>query len=97
MKILLAKKEKHSCLIFDEIDSNVGGQTAAILGQKLQTLSGIGQIICITHFVQVARSANHHFLVNKAIMGDSSETQICKLNRAQLAAEYDRMTGKTHF
>ncbi len=90
IKTHLAEKDQNTCLIFDEIDSNVGGQTAAILGEKLQALSQKRQVICVTHFVQVARFAAHHFLVSKK----DALTSIKKLSPAEQEEEFNRMLGK---
>ncbi|MBM3184643.1 MAG: hypothetical protein FJZ64_04995, partial [Chlamydiae bacterium] len=64
-KTILAEEDSIRCLIFDEIDSNVGGQTASILGEKLKKMAQKSQILCVTHFVQVAKHAAHHFSVSK--------------------------------
>lgn len=91
MKVILSSKENQTCLIFDEIDGNVGGQTASILGEKLNILSQEKQIICITHFVQVARLAQTHFAVKKN--ENLGKTQIRKLTENEKQDEYDRMLG----
>jgi DNA repair protein RecN (Recombination protein N) len=93
VKTVLGHKEKSTCLIFDEIDSNVGGKTAAILGSKLQTLSRHLQLICVTHFVQVAKCALDHFLVSKKTTPLGATTLIEKLNEKSRALEYQRMMG----
>ncbi|MBS0626227.1 MAG: AAA family ATPase [Verrucomicrobia bacterium] len=93
IKTTLADKEKSSCLIFDEIDSNVGGQTASILGAKLQTLSQTRQVICVTHFVQVATFATHHFLVSKK----DSITTVQKLLKSEREMEFQRMLGQSNY
>jgi DNA repair protein RecN (Recombination protein N) len=93
IKTALAEKEQSSTLILDEIDSNVGGQTAAILGAKLQTLAASRQLICVTHFVQVARCAMHHFLVAKQTTPSGALTTISKLGSKQREEEFSRMTG----
>ena len=93
-KSLFAQKEGRSCLIFDEIDSNIGGQTAAILGQKLARLADECQVVSITHFVQVAKQASHHFLVSKSSEEGKTKTCIQKLNKDERALEYARMVGK---
>ncbi|HSX26635.1 MAG TPA: AAA family ATPase [Chlamydiales bacterium] len=93
IKTVLAEKEGCPCLIFDEIDSNVGGQTAAILGEKLKKLAQRRQVICVTHFVQVARSATHHFLVSKTEKGAQTFTAISKLSADSCEREYNRMLG----
>lgn len=93
LKIVLAKKESASCLIFDEIDSNVGGQTAAILGEKLKKLSQNRQVVCVTHFVQVARCAETHFRVAKKEQNGEAITAISALLPDEKEKEYQRMLG----
>ncbi len=96
-RLLLALKtiltENSSCLVFDEIDSNVGGQTATILGQKLKRLAEKHQVICVTHFVQVAKCAMDHFLVCKSTQNENSYTTIAKLSEKEREIEYSRMLG----
>lgn len=96
-RLLLAIKtllsEGSSSLVFDEIDSNVGGQTAAILGQKLKRLAEKRQVICVTHFVQVAKCAMDHFLVRKSTQGESAYTTVIKLSEKEKENEYSRMMG----
>lgn len=93
IKTALADKEQSECLIFDEIDGNVGGQTAAILGNKLHALSQNRQLICITHFVQVAKNGAHHFLVSKHSTSIEAFTKVYLLNSSEREIEYERMTG----
>jgi DNA repair protein RecN (Recombination protein N) len=91
IKTVLA--EGNATLVFDEIDSNIGGQTAAVLGEKLKHLSLRRQIICVTHFVQVARCAIDHFLVAKVTSSSESTTFVTKLDAKERGIEYDRMLG----
>ena len=93
LKIALGNKEHSTCLIFDEIDSNVGGKTAAILGTKLEKLATSCQLICVTHFVQVAKCAMDHFLVSKRTTDTGALTAIQKLDALARFKEYERMTG----
>ena len=93
IKTVLAGKEKSSCLIFDEIDSNIGGKTASIFGGKLQTMALSRQLIAVTHFVQVARYADVHFLVEKITTPLGAETLVKKLLSNAKELEYARMTG----
>ena len=93
IKIVLAEKENCKCLIFDEIDSNVGGQTAAILGGKLRKLANQRQVICVTHFAQVAKAAMHHFSVYKTEDRGTATTTVKKLTPKDLETEYNRMIG----
>jgi DNA repair protein RecN (Recombination protein N) len=96
-RLLLALKttlaNTSSTLVFDEIDSNVGGQTAAILGEKLQRLAISRQVICVTHFLQVARQATHHFRVFKTEEEGKAQTLIEKLSAVGKEHEYNRMLG----
>lgn len=91
IKTILA--EERSTLVFDEIDSNVGGQTATILGQKLKQLAEKRQIICVTHFVQVAKCAMDHFLVTKVTKNETAITNVIKLSETEKEIEYSRMLG----
>jgi DNA repair protein RecN (Recombination protein N) len=91
MKTVLSSDSK--TLVFDEIDSNVGGQTATVLGQKLMHLAKKQQVICVTHFVQVAKCAMAHFLVSKSANHGSSYTEVKKLSEKEKEIEYDRMLG----
>jgi DNA repair protein RecN (Recombination protein N) len=92
-KVVLAEKEKTECLVLDEIDSNVGGQTAAVLGEKLVRLAKTRQVICVTHFVQVARCADHHFAVSKREVGGRAVSFVERLEAHALGSEYARMIG----
>ncbi len=93
IEVILAEKEGKSCLVFDEIDSNVGGQTAAVLGEKLRQLSEGRQVLCVTHFLQVAKCALDHFLVSKRERQGQAFTLIDKLEGAARESEYRRMQG----
>ncbi len=93
LKCIIADKGSQGCLIFDEIDSNVGGKSAAIIGDKLLKLSEHKQIICVTHFVQVAKKANLHFLIEKSQKNGFNSTIISKLEDSQKQLEYQRMVG----
>lgn len=98
-RLLLAMKTiltgENETLVFDEIDSNVGGQTAAILGQKILRLAEHRQVISVTHFVQVAKCGANHFLVSKVNRQGSAFTTIAKLNPQERELEYHRMLGCT--
>ncbi|MBU6447065.1 MAG: hypothetical protein KGQ49_06675, partial [Verrucomicrobia bacterium] len=82
-----------STLVFDEIDSNVGGQTASAIGEKLKRLAQSRQVICVTHFVQVAKYGNEHFLVSKQTREDHTYTLVHKMSESEKQREYNRMIG----
>lgn len=92
LKIALSAPEAQ-CLVFDEIDSNVGGRAALLLGKKLQTLAERQQILCITHFVQVAKFGSAHFLVTKEQSQERTQTSLRRLTEIERENEYARMTG----
>lgn len=79
-------------LVFDEVDAGIGGKTAIEVGNKLKKLSKSCQVIVITHLHQIARLADHHFLVEKK-QSKSNRTiiKVIKLNTDQIPAELDRM------
>ena len=60
LKVNQSHSQSAPTLIFDEIDTGVGGVTAASMGQKLQAISKKQQLICISHLPQIASSANYH-------------------------------------
>lgn len=93
LKVALAAKEKNDCLIFDEIDANVGGLTATVLGEKLKKIAKQKQVICVTHFVQVARFAEKHFVVTKNETNGKTITHITELGKGDKTLEYERMLG----
>lgn len=80
-------------LIFDEVDSGVGGATAEIVGQHLRSIGNDCQVLCVTHLPQVAAQTHHHLQVNKTITQSSTETSITKLDGAQKQSEIARMLG----
>ena len=89
----LVEKTGPLLLVFDEIDANIGGQTAKIIGQKLARLSLDRQVIAITHFAQVASSAHHHFRIWKEEALQSTVSHIEALSNAKREEEFTRMQG----
>jgi DNA repair protein RecN (Recombination protein N) len=59
-------------LVFDEVDSGVGGQTARAVGERLRALGEGRQVLCITHLPQIAALAGHHFRIVKSAEGSGS-------------------------
>jgi DNA repair protein RecN (Recombination protein N) len=80
-------------MIFDEVDSGIGGGIAEIVGQKLRSL-GLGrQVICVTHLPQVAAQAHHHLYVEKNNQTDITSSTVRLLNNEERVAEIARMLG----
>ncbi len=93
IRSILSEKESSETLIFDEVDSGIGGATAEVVGEKLRALSSSYQVICITHLPQIASKGDIHLLVRKGIKGKRTETQILKLNKEERIREIARMLG----
>ena len=80
-------------VIFDEVDSGIGGGVAEVVGKKLLDLSGHHQVICITHLPQIARFGNHHFRIIKNVQEGRTATTIQALNSEDRVHELARMLG----
>lgn len=99
-RLMLALKQIHPesdvpTLVFDEVDTGIGGATSALVGAKLKRVSRCQQVLCITHLPQVAAFADHHFLVEKGIAGGRTVTTLSLLEGDERAAEMARMLGGT--
>ncbi len=93
LKTVLAAQDEIPVLVFDEIDANVGGETAAVVGEKMAHLARRRQVICITHLPAVAASATSHFLVTKRSEGGRTISEITPLEGAPRVQEIARMLG----
>jgi DNA repair protein RecN (Recombination protein N) len=78
-------------MIFDEIDTGIGGRVAERVGARLKELSGAAQVICVTHLPQVAAFADHHLLVNKVVSRGSVATGVKPLAKQDRIMELARM------
>lgn len=94
LQTLLAGKEKIATMIFDEIDSNIGGETATIVAKKLQEIGLKHQVLCITHFPQVAKMACHHLQISKHEIEGRTVTFIKTLDHSNREKELARMRGE---
>jgi len=93
LKTVLAAQDEIPVLVFDEIDANVGGETAAVVGEKMSRIARRRQVICITHLPAVAAGAASHFLVTKRTEVGRTISEIMLLDRAQRISELARMLG----
>ncbi|MGR8948647.1 MAG: DNA repair protein RecN [Gammaproteobacteria bacterium] len=80
-------------LVFDEVDTGIGGPTAAIVSRYLRMLAEQRQILSITHLAQVASAGDHHLFVGKHVAKGATETMLTLLNREQRVEEVARMLG----
>jgi len=83
-------------LIFDEIDSGIGGQTAEFVARKLRSLSRSHQVICITHLPQIASFATHHFRIEKKVSKNRTFTVVHKLTDQERTEEIARLLAGSH-
>ncbi|MFT4255767.1 MAG: DNA repair protein RecN [Pseudoxanthomonas sp.] len=80
-------------MVFDEVDSGIGGAVAEIVGQKLRALGAQRQVLCVTHLPQVAAQGHAHYRVSKAPIGGVTQSAVELLAPAQRAEELARMLG----
>jgi len=93
VKSALAAHDSVPLLVFDEIDTNVGGEIANSVGAKMQTLAHDHQVICITHLPQVAATASAHFVVTKEVVRGRTYSQLREINGKARREEIARMLG----
>ncbi|MBX2824076.1 MAG: DNA repair protein RecN, partial [Gammaproteobacteria bacterium] len=80
-------------LVFDEVDSGIGGATAETVGRYLRTLGQEAQVLCVTHLPQVAAQAHHHLQVAKRIEDGQTRTILNVLDEKATIEEIARMLG----
>jgi DNA repair protein RecN (Recombination protein N) len=78
-------------LVFDEVDTGIGGRAAEAVGKKLKELARTNQVLCVTHLPQIATFADHHFLIEKAEKGGRTRTSIRNITGAERTEEVARM------
>jgi len=93
IQMITATQGRIPTLIFDEVDSGVGGGIAEIVGKHLRMLGESRQVFCITHLPQVASQAHHHMQVYKHSDGKETRTEIIPLEMQQRVDEISRMLG----
>ncbi|MBQ7402567.1 MAG: DNA repair protein RecN [Lentisphaeria bacterium] len=93
LKTVLAGADRIPTLVFDEIDANIGGETAVTVGEELAKLAQRKQIISISHLPQVAACAEKHFKVEKITSADTAETTVSEVTGKARIAEIARMLG----
>ena len=93
LKAILAATESVETVIFDEVDSGIGGSVAEVVGRKLSDLAGHCQTICITHLPQIARFGDHQFSISKQVEKGRTRTTIKPLNSKERVKEIARMLG----
>ncbi|HTY87674.1 MAG TPA: DNA repair protein RecN [Candidatus Acidoferrum sp.] len=93
LKTVLAAEDEILVLIFDEVDANVGGETANAVGEKMKQIAARRQVLCITHLPQVAAPADAHYVVTKQVKNGRTVSEIELLDKIERVAELTRMLG----
>jgi DNA repair protein RecN (Recombination protein N) len=93
LKELLARKTAQETLIFDEVDSGIGGRTADRVGRSLKALAQRHQVVCITHLPQIACYGDHHYVVSKSTHQGRTITAMDELTGQERSEEIARMLG----
>ena len=93
IKSALAAHDEIPLLVFDEIDTNVGGEIAHAVGAKMQTLGRDHQVICITHLAPVAAAASSHFVVTKEVVSGRTFSNMEEVTARARREEIGRMLG----
>lgn len=86
-------KDTVGSMIFDEVDTGIGGAVAEVVGQKLRALGGQRQVLCVTHLPQVAAQGHAHLRVSKHSDDESTRTRIDTLDASGRRDELARMLG----
>jgi DNA repair protein RecN (Recombination protein N) len=93
LKTVLAAQDRIPVLVFDEVDANVGGETANAVGEKMQQIAAKRQVLCITHLPQVAATAAAHYVAVKQFKAGRTVSHITRLDKQERVTELARMLG----
>jgi len=93
LKTVLAAEDEIPVLVFDEVDANVGGETANAVGEKMRQIAAKRQVFCITHLPQVAAPADAHYVVTKLVKNGRTISEITLLDKKSRVTELARMLG----
>jgi DNA repair protein RecN (Recombination protein N) len=93
LKTVLAAEDEIPVLIFDEVDANIGGETANAVGEKMKQIAARRQVLCITHLPQVAVPADAHYVVTKQVKDGRTISEIKLLDKKERVTELARMLG----
>ncbi|BEI43294.1 MULTISPECIES: DNA repair protein RecN [unclassified Polynucleobacter] len=95
ISVITSKASFTPTLIFDEVDSGIGGAVAQTVGELLKQLGHSHQILCVTHLAQVAAQGDHHFKVSKQALDGKTNSEVRSLGRQERIEEIARMLGGT--
>ena len=89
--VAAARTQRQRTLVFDEVDSGIGGRTAEVVGRKLRALARHDQVLCVTHVPQIAALADRHFRAEKAETRGRTVARVRRLEGSERVAEIARM------
>jgi DNA repair protein RecN (Recombination protein N) len=95
ISVITSEASQIPTLIFDEVDSGIGGAVAETVGKRLKELGQAHQVLCVTHLAQVAAQGHQHWKVSKHSEANTTISQITSLNRQERVEEVARMLGGT--
>jgi DNA repair protein RecN (Recombination protein N) len=93
LKTVLAAEDQIPVLVFDEVDANVGGETAPVVGEKMRQIGRQRQVLCVTHLAPVAASASSHLVVTKQTQAGRTITTLQPVAGEERVLELARMLG----
>jgi DNA repair protein RecN (Recombination protein N) len=93
LKSILATVEQVPTLVFDEVDTGIGGGVAEVVGRTLKALTKSAQVFCITHLPQVASRGDIHFLIEKQVVSGRTVASVRPLTQRERVDEIARMSG----
>jgi DNA repair protein RecN (Recombination protein N) len=91
LKVVLARVDSTPCLVFDEVDTGIGGATADAVGERLAQLAAAAQVLVVTHAPQVAARADHHWRVEKVERRGQARVAVTRLGADARREEIARM------
>ncbi len=93
LSVIASRAARVPTLIFDEVDSGIGGAVAEVVGNLLRELGARHQVLCVTHLPQVAARGQHHFQVSKQNVKGKTQSSIALLQPPERVEEVARMLG----
>jgi DNA repair protein RecN (Recombination protein N) len=93
LKTVFAENDQTPVVIFDEIDSGIGGEAGIVMGSRLRQLAQFHQVCCITHLPQIASQAHAQFVVEKTTLDDRTLTKVHEVTGVHRETEIARMLG----
>ncbi len=91
LKCALQTRDRVDLLVFDEVDSGIGGAVAQAVGERLRSLAEHRQVICVTHLPMIAALGRHHLSVSKQVSGGRTTAKVAVLSAADRVEELSRM------